>query len=420
MTSDQAMIVARQNRHTNAGGTTIGAFVATLDTMKILSIHAFAIRSDLIGGPPTTPERRPVWTTHAEVASPMSHFPRFKRLRSSWRPRWPSVACLVTAEDGSWGLGMTRYGAPVIAIINEHLGPLLVGESCTDTGHAWNLMQGMTSPYAGGLSWYAVSAIDLALWDLKGKLLGQPVHALLGAPARAHIDCYATGNDTDWLMELGFAATKIACPFGPADGERGLDANQDFVEQTRTLIGPDRALMADCWMAFDIDYAVAFAQRMAPSRLRWIEDCLMPDDLDGVHMLRERLPGHGLAGGEHWYSPAPFASAAAARSLDVFQPDIGWAGGLTGCLKIARIAQAAGIPVMLHAGMNTAYGQHFTLAVPNALMGEYFAGSAPGVPLAEVRLTPGTAVPNEGRLTPSFEPGFGLGLSLAQVHALAI
>ncbi|MCB2030508.1 MAG: hypothetical protein KDH18_18585, partial [Rhodoferax sp.] len=81
--------------------------------MKIRSIHAFPIASDLLGGPPTTAERRPAWTADAEVASPMSHFPRFKRLRSSWRPRWPSVACLVTADDGSWGLGMTRYGTPV-------------------------------------------------------------------------------------------------------------------------------------------------------------------------------------------------------------------------------------------------------------------------------------------------------------------
>ncbi len=388
--------------------------------MKIRSIHAFAIASDLMGGPATTAQRRPVWTAHAEVASPMSHFARFKRLRSSWRPRWPSVACLVTADDGSWGLGMTRYGSPVIAIINEHLAPLLIGESCTAIDTVWNLMQGMTSPYAGGLSGYAISAIDLALWDLKGKLLAQPVHAMLGGPAREHIACYATGNDTDWILELGFQATKIACPYGPADGPAGLDANEVLVRETRRLIGSERDLMVDCWMAFDLAYAVDFAKRMRPYRLRWIEDCLMPDDLDGVRTLRERLPADGLAGGEHWYTPAPFASAARQRSLDVFQPDIGWAGGLTGCLKIARIAQLAGLPVMLHAGMNTAYGQHFSLAVPNATMGEYFVGSAPGVPLAEVRLTPGTAVPQDGRLTPSGESGFGLGLTLEQVHALAV
>ena len=399
---------------------TIGPFALVTALMKIRSIHAFAIASDLTGGPPTTPARRPAWTSHAEVASPMSHFPRFKRLRSSWRPRWPSVACLVTAEDGSWGLGMTRYGSPVIDIINEHLAPLLVSENCTDTEHLWNLMQAMTSPYAGGLASYAISAIDLGLWDLKGKLLGQPVYNLLGGPARSHIDCYATGNDTDWILELGFQATKIACPFGPADGAQGLDDNQAFVAATRALIGEGRDLMVDCWMAFDVDYAVAYAERMRPYRLRWIEDCLMPDDLDGVRSLRERLPTHGLAGGEHWYTPAPFASAANTRSLDVFQPDIGWACGLTGCMRIAQIAQSANIPVMLHAGMNTAYGQHFSLAVPNATMGEYFLGSAPGVPLEELRLTPGTPVPLSGRLRPSDAPGFGLGLTLEQVHTLAV
>ncbi len=388
--------------------------------MKIRSIHAFAIASDLVGGPARTPERRPAWTAHAEVASPMSHFPRFKRLRSSWRPRWPSVACLVQAQDGNWGLGMTRYGTPVIAIINEHLAPLLAGEDGADTQHLWQLMRGMVSPYDGGLAGYAISAIDLALWDLKGKWLRQPVYQLLGGAARTHIDCYATGNDTDWALELGFAAVKIACPFGPADGARGMDDNEELVARTRARLGPARDLMVDCWMAFDIDYAVAFAERMQRHRLRWIEDCLPPDDLDGVHALRKRLRGHGLAGGEHWYTPAPFASAAARRSLDVFQPDIGWACGLTGCLEIARLARTAQIPVMLHAGMNTAYGQHFTLAVPDATLGEYFLGSAPGVPLEELRLTPGTAVPHEGRLTPSDEPGFGLGLTLEQAHALAL
>ena len=388
--------------------------------MKIRSIHAFPIRSDLLGGPPTSPERRPVWTGHAEVANPMSHYPRFKRLRASWRPRWPSVACMVTAEDGQWGLGMTRYGSPVISIVNEHLAPLLAGEDCLDIHRLWDMMQRMTSPYAGGLSCYAISAIDLALWDLKGKVLAKPVYQMLGGPVRDHIPCYATGNDTDWYLEQGFRATKIACPHGPADGGRGLDANEEMVARTRERIGDDVDLMVDCWMAFDLDYAVSFGRRMRPYRLRWIEDCLMPDDLDGIRALRSLLPLDTLAGGEHWYTAAPFLSAAASRSLDVFQPDIGWACGLTGCLQIAQLAQAASLPVILHAGMNTPYGQHFSMAVHNAPVGEYFVGSAPGVPLDEVRLTPGTATPREGKVTPPDAPGFGLGLTLQAVGAMRV
>lgn len=388
--------------------------------MKIRSIQAFAIRSDLTGGPARTPERRPVWTRDAEVANPMSRHPRFKRLRATWRPTWPSVGCLVTAEDGRWGFGMTRYGSPVIALINEHLGPLLVGEPCMATERLWDMMQGITSPYAGGLSCYAISAIDLALWDLKGRILGEPVYSLMGGPVRDDIRCYATGNDTDWYIEQGFTATKLACPYGPVDGASGLHRNEAFVADRRALIGESVDLMLDCWMAFDVDYTVRLAQQLQPYRLAWIEDCLMPDDLDGLKAVRERLPGHTLAGGEHWYTTAPFAHALSRRLLDLVQPDIGWACGLTGCIKIAALAQAFGQPIVLHAGMNTPYGQHFSLATSNCPMGEYFVGSAPGVPFDEVRLTPGMAVPVGGRVRLSDEPGFGLGLTMKDIQAMCV
>jgi L-rhamnonate dehydratase len=384
----------------------------------IESVRAFAIRSDLVGGPARTPARRPHWTAAAEVASPMARFPRFKRLRASWRPAWPSVGCLVTARDGSFGLGMTRYGTPVVAIIEEHLAPLLVGEPATATERLWDLMSRAVSPYAGGLASYALSAVDLALWDLKGKLLGRPVFELLGGPVRERIACYATGNDTDWHLELGFRATKLACPFGPVDGRAGLDANEALVARTRELVGPAVELMLDCWMALDLDFTVRLAERLRPYALGWIEDPLLPDDLEGVAALRRRLPWQTLATGEHWYTPGPFAAAVAGRWVDVLQPDIGWAGGLTGCLKIAHLAEPAGIAVVPHAGMNTAYGQHLALALSNCPMGEYFLASPPGVPLAEVRLTPGTAVPEDGFLTPGDGPGFGLGLDLEGIERL--
>ncbi len=388
--------------------------------MKIKSIQAFTIRSDLVGNGATTPARRPVWTQDAEVANPMSRYPRYKRLRASWRPQWPSVGCLVTADDGSWGFGMTRYGTPVVNIINEHIGPLLVGEPCMATEKLWDMMNRITSPYAGGIAPYAISAIDLALWDLKGKLLRRPVFELIGGPVREHIEVYSTGNDTDWHMELGFKATKMACPYGPADGLRALAMNEEFIAAKRSLVGNDVDLMVDCWMAFDVDFAVRFAQRMRPYKLRWIEDCLMPDDMDGQAELRRRLPEETLTTGEHWYTLGPFSNAAAKRSADIFQPDIGWAGGLTGCLKIAHIAEGAGLSVIPHAGMNTPYGQHFGMAVPNSPIGEYFVASAPGVPLHEVRLTPGMQTPHNGFVTPGDEPGFGLGLTLDGITRMTV
>jgi len=389
--------------------------------VKIKSVKAFAIRSDLVGWGMTTPPRRPSWSANAEVAGPMSRYPRYKRLRAAWRPTWPSVGCVVTATDGTWGLGMSRYGSPVIDIINEHLGPLLVDEPALATERLSDMMMRLVSPYGpSGLATYAISAIDLALWDLKGKALKRPVYELIGGPARDAIPCYATGNDTDWHIELGFKGTKLACPHGAADGLDGLDRIEELLARTRALVGDHVELMLDCWMAFDPEAAVRLAERMRPYRLKWIEDCLPADDFDGQTELRRRLPWHTLATGEHWYGLAPFASAAARRNTDVFQPDIGWVGGLTACVKICHVAESAGIAVAPHAGMNTPYGQHLVFAMPQCTWGEYFLGTAPGVPLAETALTPGAATPKDGFLTPSDEPGFGLGLTLDGVEAMRV
>jgi L-rhamnonate dehydratase len=188
-------------------------------TPTITEIRAFAIKNEMVGAAYTegldrtpTKARRPPWTKDQEVAGPMSRYPRFKKLRTLWRPDFPSVGCIVRSSDGQWGFGVSRYGQPVIDLINDHLAPLLVGENAFAIDRLWDTMVRAASPYsAAGLSSYAISAVDLALWDLKGKILGLPVYELAGGPARDRQFCYATGNDTDWNMELGFKATKLAC-----------------------------------------------------------------------------------------------------------------------------------------------------------------------------------------------------------------
>jgi L-rhamnonate dehydratase len=383
------------------------------------AIHAFPIRSDLIGGPARTPARRPGWNGTTEVAGPMARHARFKTDRTAWRPAWPGVGCLVRSDDGQWGFGITRHAGPVIPLIETHLAPLLLGEDAHATEMLWDRMARAASTYsAAGLAAYAISAVDLALWDLKGKALGRPVFSLVGGPARAAIPCYATGGDTDWHMELGFRATKLPLPFGPVDGLGGLNRTEDLIGRTRALVGRDVELMLDCWMALDLEHAVRLAERLRPYDLRWIEDCLIPEDMEGQAALRARLPWIGLATGEHWYMPPPFLQAAGRRLADVLQPDIAWAGGLTALLRIHAIADAAGIAVIPHAGMNTPYGQHFGLAMPGAPMGEQFIGTAPGIPLEEVRLFPGMAVPREGVLVPPDAPGFGLGATLDDIEAM--
>lgn len=376
--------------------------------MKIVDIRA--VRVKLPPQPSKTQPRRESWGGQAEVANPMSRFPKVKRHRSLWTPnRWEEVWCKVTLEDGTWGLGSTSHGRPVAAIIDDHLAPNLIGEDGFAIEKLSDMMFRMTKPYGStGLAAYAVSAVDLALWDAKGKALGQPVYRLLGGPHKEKLFCYATGNDVDWYQELGFTAFKLACPYGPADGLDGIRKNEELVAKTREQIGDDCELMLDCWMAFDVEYTVRLAETLRPYRLKWMEECLIPEDFDAHVALRQRLPWQTLTTGEHWYTHVPFQWAANHKVADILQPDINWCGGASTCLKIAATADAAGLSVMLHGGGRNAFGQHFSLALPAVPWLEYFIGSSPGVPLEELPRLPGEPVAKDGWLTPSDGPGFGL------------
>lgn len=390
--------------------------------MKIKEIRAVSIRFH--EKPDKTKPTRPSWlqAESERAVTPMSRYPQYKAHRRLWAPSWDEqVACVVTADDGTWGLGITSFPDPVIPIINEYFAPRLIGEDCMATEKAWDMMYRLASPYgAPGLSTYAISAVDLALWDLKGKLLNKPVYELLGGPVRDKIYCYSTGYDIDWHMELGFKAVKIPCPGGPVDGLAGLETIEEAVSDARELVGPSVDLMLDCWMGLDVEFAVRMAERLRPYSLKWLEDCLIPEDYDGFIEMRKRLPWQNLATGEHWYTTLPFFFAASKRVVDILQPDIQWVGGVTAIVKICHIAEAAGISVIPHGGMNTVYGQHAVYAMPAIPWGEYVVLSEPGVPLSEGEpRTPGIALPKDGYLVPNDAPGFGIELTKEILEAAA-
>ncbi len=376
--------------------------------MNITGIEA--MRLETPRQPKAEGRRRP-WTTTDEVANPMSRFPSVKAHRSHWLPAWDNVWCKVTLEDGTWGIGQTSHGRAVAAVIDDHLAPQLIGQDLMAIEKIADMMFRITKPYGStGLASYAVSALDLACWDARGKLFERPVYELLGGPQQDRIFCYCTGNDLDWYQELGFRAFKLACPYGPADGLDGLKKNEAFVAKARDQIGDDCELMLDCWMAFDVEYTVRLAEMLRPYRLKWLEECLIPEDFDAHLALRQRLPGETLTTGEHWYTHVPFQWAAAHRAVDILQPDINWCGGVTTCQKVAAAADAAGLRVILHGGGNTAFGQHFSHASPTVPWLECFVGTPPGVPLEEGWGLPGQAVPRDGWLVPNDAPGFGLDL----------
>lgn len=383
--------------------------------MKITEVKA--VRVKFPAAARTATARRDAWAKEAEVANPMSRYPQYKRHRSLWVPQWGEVWCQVTLEDGTWGLGQTGNGRAVAAVIDDHLGPLLAGEDAFAAEKLADMLFRMTKPYGStGLASYAVSAIDLALWDARGKALQRPVWSLLGGLQKERIFCYATGNDVDWYRELGFRAMKLACPYGPADGLDGLKKNVEFVARARETIGEDCELMLDCWMAFDVEYTVRLAEALRPYRLKWMEECLIPEDFDGHLAARARLPWQTLATGEHWYTHVPFQWACAHRAVDILQPDINWCGGVGACRKIADAADAAGMSVILHAGGNTVFGQHFSFATAAVPWCEFFVASDPGVPLEQGWRYPGQSLPRDGSIVPSDAPGFGLEVGEAQIE----
>jgi L-rhamnonate dehydratase len=373
--------------------------------MKIKSLRAFPI--DLSKA---VKSNNPSFVRQGrEPAGPMARYPIGNGQRSAVSPPWKRVACVAEAEDGTFGLGLTAYSGAVVPIINDHFSPHLTGQSVMATEKHFDMMVRMSALYgSSGLPSYAISAVDLALWDLKGKLLGTPVYELLGGPQKERIFCYATGFDVEWYLELGFKAVKLPMPYGPVDGLEGLLEAEKLIAEARRSAGDSVSLMLDCWMALDVEYTVAMVDRFEQYRLKWIEDYLLPDDFAGYAEIRRRLPRQGLATGEHWYLPPPFATAISERLVDFLQPDVRWVGGITATTQICHIAASAGIQVLPHGGMNDPYGQHVVYAMPAASWGEKAGGLPPGIAPEQMAELPGSAVVKDGYLVPSDAPGFGI------------
>jgi L-rhamnonate dehydratase len=392
--------------------------------VKIKEIRAAAI--DITPRPKTAP-RVPKQSV-AGFVSPMARYPEFAR--SSWSANWTRSACVVTAEDGTWGLGITNHGGPIERIINDHFAPVLAGQDCMATEKLWDVMRRISAPYGtAGLASYAISAVDNALWDLKGKLLGRPVYELIGGPQKDRIFCYASNTDIAygtehsiaWFLELGFKAVKLFLREGPEAGLAGIRRAEELVARTRAQVGDEVEVMVDAWLSLNVEYIVRLMEALRPYRVKWLEDYLLSEDMDGYARVRQRLPGAILATGEHWTTIHPFATAASQGLVDILQPDVSWVGGVSASVRICHLAEAHGLTVIGHAGMNYPYGQHLALAMPAIAWGERSEGVAPpGVPLAEMVALPGTVPITDGYVRPTDAPGFGLEITKDWLESKAV
>ena len=379
--------------------------------MKIKEIRAVSLNIPRV--PPKTEARRPSWNETAPRQMPINKYEEFSKLPHEL----PSIGggevwVQITAEDGTWGLGSCGFGESTAVVIDYVFAPLLEGRDCLAIEFLNDLMfRSIQRLGSAGHATVAQSAVDLALWDLKGKLLGMPVYSLLGGPCRERILLYATGNDLDWARELGFQHFKITNPAHYDMGINGLNILEERVAESRDTIGSNADLMVNGVMSYNVEFAVRIAERLRPYDLRWLEEPLIPPDLEGHIALKRAVPWMPIATGEDHHGRHAFRQLVEHRCADVLQPDLKWCGGMSEALKIYTIAEAAGLVTIPHGGANSPFGQHFAMAMPESPMAEFWLGSDPGIPLDEVRPIPGMAMPVDGYVTPPETPGFGMEIS---------
>ncbi len=377
--------------------------------MKIKQIRVVSL--DIPLTPPKSKPWRPVaYKIGSPRAFPMNYYPEFTfEYHKTPGSATPDVWVQVIAEDGTFGLGVCSYGEPVAALIDYHYAPLLEGRDALATELLNDLMWRSVQNYgASGLATVARSGIDLALWDLKGKLLDVPVYSLLGGPCRDKIPLYATCDDLDWCQELGFKAFKVSNPAHYRMGLDGVNMAEELIAKSREQVGPDAELMYNPVSSFNVEFAIRVADRLRPYGLRWFEEPLISGDLEGYVELKKAINWVPIATGEHHHGRQEYRQLVERRAVDIFQPDMKWSGGLTEVMKIYIIAEAAGLITVPHTGAGTPWGQHFAAAMPESPMAEFWMGSDPGIPLDEVCPIPGMPMPKDGYVTPSDAPGFGM------------
>jgi len=291
------------------------------------------------------------------------------------------LVCEVFADDGNVGVGNAALSPRVTKeIIDVYLKPLIVGADPWDLEFLWQHMYRKTMAFGRkGSVMAAISAVDIALWDLLGHSVGQPVYRLMGGRTKPRIPVYASRLYSTPLPELaeeaarykreGFRAMKLRFGWGPEDGASGMHKNVSLVRTVREAVGEEVDVMADAYMGWTLDYARRMLPLLEAFNLRWLEEPVIPDDIQGYADLRRagRIP---IAGGEHEHTLYGFRELIEARAVDYIQFDTNRVGGLTQARKIAALAEAHSIPVVPHAGQMHNY--HVVMASLNSPMAEYF------------------------------------------------
>lgn len=377
---------------------------------KIKAIRAYVVEG---GGADYHDQKEEHWIVK-QIATPMSIYPEYKMTRTSFGINaLKTLVVEIEADNGVTGFAISTGGYPAAWLVMNHLDRFIVGSDPNDIEKMWDQMYRATLYYGRkGIVMNAISAVDLALWDLLGKLRNEPVYKLLGGKVRDELKFYATGPRPDLAKEMGFIGGKIPLVYGPADGEEGLRKNLELAKEMREKVGPDFLLMWDCWMALDLPYAKKLMEESAKLGFKWIEECFNPDDYWSYEDLKKAAPNNIMVtGGEHEATRYGFRMLIEKCDLDILQPDVGWCGGMTELIKIANLAEAHGKLVIPHG--SGVYSHHFVVTRVNSPFTEclMMAPKADKVLPQYYPLLKDEPIPVNGRLKLSDKPGFGVELN---------
>jgi L-alanine-DL-glutamate epimerase-like enolase superfamily enzyme len=316
-------------------------------------------------------------------ASPAHLYPELRSTRRRWPiptveggPPYPVEALFLFVDTDA---GVSGCYGPLpeseARIIATRLVGTLIGEDPHAVERIWDKLYRTNVTGRKGETMQAISKVDLALWDLKGKLLGVPVYVLLGGPTRDRVPAYASMLGYDQTPERaaqhsseavsqGYTAIKWFLSYTPQDGQEGMRRNLATIRAVREAVGPDVRIMFDAWKSWDVPYSLRMAALAAPYRPWWFEEPVMPDLIDQYAEIRRTVETTAISGGEHEYTRWGIKALLDAGAVDILQPDPTWVGGLSEMLKICALASAQDIPVIPHHGGRASL--HLIAAQPRA------------------------------------------------------